>query len=237
MRCLSNYDMKIAKITPTPCFCPWNVANAAQIADFPPMPQQEENLSYCFRIVIFSASLFFPGALCPLGAKKDTPAKAAGASFCSVLLDFQASGSGLRGNQLGHCQCQDAVVKAGLDGLGVHAIQIEAAGETAIGALAAEIIPLLVLLLVVGVTLGTDGQGVVRDINVDIFLLEAGQVGLEHVLRVILADVSAEGACALVAEKFPFHPLHHAEGIVITGERVVVSKVRNQRHDQNLLSY
>ena len=87
-----------------------------------------------------------------------------------------------------------------------------------------------------GVALGVDGQRAVGHVDVNIFLLEAGEIRFQHKGVLRLPDIGADGAVPAVSKEFPLHLLHHAEGVVISGD-IVVSAIRNERHDCYLQSY
>ena len=98
---------------------------------------------------------------------------------CSArcLLDGELAADGLELSLLGHDQGQDAVGIRSLDVVDLNAGDVKAAGEAAVHALALDVVELLVFLILLA--LDADGQNVVLDVNVDVLLLEAGQLGDE----------------------------------------------------------
>ena len=96
---------------------------------------------------------------------------------------------------------------------------VEAAAVRTVRALATHVVALLVLVLVVGVALGLDGQDVIVDVEVDVVFVESGQIGFQYELAVILFDGSGpsdvEGR-----ERLPEHALLK---FIDCAERVVAS--------------
>lgn len=78
---------------------------------------------------------------------------------------------------LGQGQLQHAVVVLRLYLVGLDARYIEAAAVGAVGTLAADVLIFLILFLMLRVTLGVDGEPIAVDVELDILLVESGQVG------------------------------------------------------------
>lgn len=103
--------------------------------------------------------------------------------LCPRSLDLEVLGLRLYRGFLGHGQRQDTVFICGLDVLDVDLGHVEASGVRTIVTLAADVITLVVLFVVAVLMLGLNGQDVIIDVNVDVFLAEARQVGLKLVAR------------------------------------------------------
>ena len=142
--------------------------------------------------------------------------------------NFEMSALRLDRSFLRHVQREDAVLIGGGDAVHVDLGDVEAAGVGAVVTLAADVFALVVLLVVVLGVLGLDREGIVVDVDLDILFLEAGQLGLELVGVVGLADVGAEAVRdgRGVPER-SLHLLHLPEGI--EGTHAVASAVK--RHD------
>jgi hypothetical protein len=93
---------------------------------------------------------------------------------------------------LGHLQRQHAAVVTGLDIRSLDAADVKAAAVRAVGALAADELAALVLVLVLGMALGVDGQGVALQIQMDVLLLEAGQVGFQLKVVALVGNIGLE---------------------------------------------
>ena len=92
------------------------------------------------------------------------------------LLDLQTAACGNLGSLLRHRQRQDAVSVGSLDTVDVDAGDVKAAAVRTVVTLALYEAVLLVLLILVDLSLGADGQAIVFDVYLDILLLEAGQL-------------------------------------------------------------
>ena len=95
-------------------------------------------------------------------------AKAARLILLMGLLDGDLPAGRSLGGLLGHLQLQNAAFVAGGDLVGPDAGDIEAPAVSAVGALAADVLVFLLGILVLGVTLRLDSQGVAVQIQVDI---------------------------------------------------------------------
>ena len=93
---------------------------------------------------------------------------------------------------LGQLQCQHTAVVGGGNTLRPDAGDVEAPAVRAVGTLTAHVLPLFLLLFMFGVTLGLDGEGVAVQLQLDVLLLEAGQVGLQLVVVAFIGDVGFE---------------------------------------------
>jgi hypothetical protein len=94
-------------------------------------------------------------------------------------LDLEVLGLRLCRGLLGHGQRQDSVFIGGLDALDVDLGHVETSGVRTVVTLAANVIALVVLFALAVLVLGMDGQNVIVDIDVDVFLAEARQVGFK----------------------------------------------------------
>ena len=152
-------------------------------------------------------------------------------------VDLQPAGGGDGLFPLGHGQGQHAVLIGGGDILGLDAGDIEAAGEGAVGPLAAQVIAGAVLVLPAGAALGGDGQVVAVDVDVDVLLLHAGQVRLQDDGVAGILDVGPEAAQRIAAgEEAPLQLVQVTEGMV--GVHVVGVGERNQfKHNGCLLLF
>ena len=95
-----------------------------------------------------------------------------------ILLDFEPSGGRYGLNLLRHGELQHAVGILCLDAINIHAGHIEATAVGTIETLALDEVLLLVFL--VHLALGGDGQTVVLNVDLDVFLLEAGEFGIQN---------------------------------------------------------
>ena len=86
-------------------------------------------------------------------------------------LDLEVLGLRLCRGFLGHGQRQNAVFIRSLDALDVNLGHVEASGVGAVVTLAADVIALVVLLVLAVLVLGMNGQDVVVNVDVDVFLL------------------------------------------------------------------
>ena len=140
---------------------------------------------------------------------------------------------------LGQLQCQHTAVVGGGNTLRPDAGDVEAPAVRAKGALAAQVAVLLVLLLKLGMAFGGNAQGVVLHIDVNVFLLKAGQIRLQRVALAFIGDVGFElrqtaAGEEVVVEKATLHLLHLGEGIPGAHR---ISAVRSHfKHNQFLLS-
>ena len=129
------------------------------------------------------------------------------------LFDFEPSCCGDFGLFLRHCQGQHTVIVCGGDGLGVDALDIEAAGVGTVVTLTADV-AVGVFFLFLTLVLGGDGQAILVDINADVFLLEAGEIGLKDILAVLFGDVGAESRDIGVIPKAAAHFLKITERVI-----------------------
>ena len=155
-----------------------------------------------------------------------------------ISLDRQSPAAGDLDVLLRQRQAQHAVVVAGLDALGLDAGDIEAPRVVAVAALAADVA--LVLLLVLVPALGLDGQVVAVDVDGNVLLLHAGQIGLEQVMVALVLNVGLERADVAeevaVAEECALQRLHVAERVI--GGHVVIVAVRSQfKHNEYLRKF
>ena len=155
-----------------------------------------------------------------------------------ISLDRQSPAAGDLDVLLRQRQAQYAVVVAGLDALGLDAGDIEAPRVAAVAALAADVA--LVLLLVLVPALGLDGQVVAVDVDGDVLLLHAGQIGLEQVMVALVLNVGLERADVAeevaVAEERALQRLHVTERVI--GGHVVIVAVRSQfKHNEYLRKF
>ena len=137
-----------------------------------------------------------------------------GDSGISGLFDFESAAGGLFLLLLRKSQGQDAVLVACLDVRAVDAADIKAAAVGAERTLAAQEAVLLFLLLKLGMTLGGDAQGVVLYIDVDVFLLEAGQISLQRVAVSGVLDIGFQFAQRTVGEEGSFQIVEILERVV-----------------------
>lgn len=107
-------------------------------------------------------------------------------NYCLGSLDLKASCRGDLGGLLRHGEGQDTVVILGGDGICINALDIEAAAERAVVTLAAHKAVLALFLFFLGLALRGDGQAILVDVDVDVFLLKAGQLSLEDIIAVLL---------------------------------------------------
>ena len=117
------------------------------------------------------------------------------------LLDLEATAGGLFLLLLRKGQSQNAIFVRGLDVRAVDAADVEAPAVGAKGALAAQVAVLLVLLLKLGMALGGDTQGVVLHIDVNVFLLKAGEIRLQRVALAKVLDIGLQLAQRTVGEE------------------------------------
>lgn len=111
---------------------------------------------------------------------------------------------------------QHTVGVAGGDLADIDARHIEAAAVRTVAALAAQIAGLLVLILKVAVTLRLDGQGLAIQGQLDVLLLEAGQVGLQLIAVAHIADIGLELRQRVVAKERAVDVLEITERIITT---------------------
>lgn len=128
---------------------------------------------------------------------------------------------------LRHGQGQDAVFISGLDALDIDLGDVEASGVGTVVTLTADVAVLVAaLVLRIGV-LGLDGQNVVINVNVDVFLAKARQIGLELVAVGSLGNIRAEGVDLLLTPEGFLHLLELAQRVVAA--HTIGSAVK--RHD------
>ena len=127
---------------------------------------------------------------------------------------------------------QHTVVILRRDLVRLDAAEIKLPAVGAIGTLAADIFVLLVLFLVFGMTLGADGQHVAVDIEVDVLLVEAGQIRFQLIMIALILDVGLEFRQAVVAEeaeriaeKAALQLVHFVERVI---ESCVLMRIRSE---------
>ena len=92
--------------------------------------------------------------------------------FGPRLLDLEVLGLRLCRGLLGHGQRQDAVFIGSLDAFHIDLGHVEASGIRTIVTLAADVIALVIFFVLAVLVLGTNGQDVVVDVEMDVFLVE-----------------------------------------------------------------
>src|SRR5699024_10389910 len=114
-------------------------------------------------------------------------------SFSSGLplsLDIQPAGGGRRrGTLLRQCKRQHAVVVGAADFLALDIGNIKAAAKGAIGALPAQVLAVVILLLCLRATVGGNRHAVAVDVHRDVLFLHAGQVGLQLVVVALIFNI------------------------------------------------
>ena len=85
-------------------------------------------------------------------------------------------------------------------------------------------------------TLGGDGQPVVGDVDVDVFLLEAGQIRFQNEAVAVLLDVGLELAQGVVGEECALQLVKVVERIEI-GNSVIFTCIRYSHGKDLLESY
>ena len=154
------------------------------------------------------------------------------------LLDLELAAGRDLGRLLRHGQREDAVFVLGLDAVDVDAGDVEAAGEGAVEAFALDEVLLLVLFLLLALVLGADGQAVVLNVDLDVVLVEAGQLRLQLEGVAGVDHVGAEGRdhAPRVAEEAALELVELTEGIH-GGEMTDMTIERNDfKHDDYLLN-
>ena len=141
-------------------------------------------------------------------------------------LDLEVLGLRLCRGLLGHGQRQDAVFIGGLDALDVDLGHVETSRVRTVVTLAANVIALVVLFALAVLVLGMDGQNVIVDVDVDVFLAEARQVGFKLIAVRRLGNVGAERIDLLVTPEILLHLFQLTERIVA---HTIASAVK--RHD------
>ena len=107
-------------------------------------------------------------------------------------MDFQSAAVGLCCLLLRQIKRQNAVFIGCADVVGIDSIQREGAAVGTIGTFTAQVVSAIVLLFVVRMTLGIDGQAVTVNINVNVFLPEARQIGGENQLVAGIFNIGTE---------------------------------------------
>ena len=131
--------------------------------------------------------------------------------------DGDLPGLGDHRGLLGQGQLQDAVVVGGGDAALVDAADIEGAGEGPVPALPADIGALVSLLLLGLLVGGLDGEDAFLQLQGDLLLGEAGQLGLQQELVAQVTDVRAEGGQVGVgvAKELLLKVVEHVEQVVV----------------------
>ena len=109
----------------------------------------------------------------------------------SALLDFQSSGGWNRLDLLRHGELQNAVTVCGLNPVDIDTGDIKTAAVGAIEAFALDVV--LLLLLLVKFPLGRDGQAVIFDVNLDVFFLKPGKLGIQDESIACIRHIRAKG--------------------------------------------
>ena len=109
--------------------------------------------------------------------------------ICLGLFDLKTSCRRNLGGLLRHSQSQDAVVILSGDTVSINTFNIETAAERSVITLAAYKTVVALVFLFLGLALRGNGQAILVDINVDIFLLEAGQ----FIRRITKMDILSRG--------------------------------------------
>ena len=81
--------------------------------------------------------------------------------------------------------------------------------------------------------LGGDGQSAVLQVDMDVFLLKAGQIRFQYESVAVIPDVGLKGFQRIVAEEVPFQLFHFTERI--KGCHAVCSLyIRCHKHNKTL---
>ena len=138
---------------------------------------------------------------------------------------------------LGHQDGQDTVFVLGLDILRAYIANIEATGANAGVALLAKDTALLILCILVKTLLGTDGQITVLNIQLDLILLEAGQVNIQLVAVLCLTDIGLHHVACVFAIQRLIRPtgIHQSKG----GSKEIIKQVltKNARQHKSFLQF
>ena len=150
------------------------------------------------------------------------------------LLDGDLPALGLGLTLLGQSQLQHAVFIAGADGVFLNTGDIEGTGEAAHTALPADILAVLILVLRGLIVLGGDGQQAILQVQVNVLLPEAGQVGLQQEVVALILNVGTEGGhlAAVHGEEAALKIIKQAVQTIIG----VTSKGKQTIHNSKLLS-
>ena len=144
------------------------------------------------------------------------------------LLDLQTAACGNLGSLLRHRQRQNAVSVGSLDTVNVDTGDVKATAVRTVVTLTLYEVVLLVLLILVDLSLGADGQAIVLDVYLDILLLEAGQLSLELVGIAGVGNIGAEGSDRRhVSEEAALHIVKGAERIE-SGNGMITAIKRNK---------
>ena len=108
--------------------------------------------------------------------------------------------------------------------VGVYAAQVKLTTVRAKGALAADVVVLVVLLFLLCLALGVNGQRVAVDIEMDVLLVKARQVGLQRVAVAVILDVGlerceravVEPAAERIVKEITLKRVHFTERVVST---------------------
>ena len=130
-------------------------------------------------------------------------------------LDLEVLGLRLCRGLLGHGQRQDSVFIGGLDALDVDLGHVETSGVRTVVTLAANVIALVVLFALAVLVLGMDGQNVIVDIDVDVFLAERPAGSASSYSRPRLGMSVRNGFDLLVTPEILLHLFQLTERIVL----------------------
>ena len=110
---------------------------------------------------------------------------------------------------------EDAVFVLRTDSLGVNVRDIEAPLIRAVGAFAADVAALFVLLVVLSVVLSRDDEIRAAYIELDVLFLEAWKLGLHDVFTALVPYISAAGAYRhILAEEVLVEVIENVEKII-----------------------
>ena len=126
-----------------------------------------------------------------------------------LSVDIDASGSGADLAFFGEVELEHAVLIFGGDVLHLHARDVEAAGIRAAVALAPDEVRLFLFLLLA--VLGTHGEAVAVDVDMDILLAKAGQLCLQDISIAFIEHIGAAGQDGFVKilEEGPVEIVEH----------------------------
>lgn len=130
----------------------------------------------------------------------------------------------VRQGLLRHFKLQNAVVVGRLHVVGVYTAQVKLTAVRAKGALAADVVVLVVLFFLLCLALGVNGQRVAVDIEMDVLLVKARQVGLQRVAVAVILDVGlelceravVEPAAERIVKEITLKRVHFTERVVST---------------------
>lgn len=130
------------------------------------------------------------------------------------LVDEQAAGRAFGLGELGQRQAENTVTVGGGNVRSVDPNGVKASGIGTESAFTADVIALLIFLLEIRVPLCIDGQGAFVEVDVDIVLVKAGQIGLKQVILSLVPDVGAETGGGTVREEGTLQLIKAAERVV-----------------------